>query len=71
MRSTHFGFWSPAIRRVSHSLLRSSSTCEPSDPLSGVVFFNSTLSQGFLDSFFGTVCPQGASDTGLEAKHIP
>lgn len=43
MRSTHFGFWSPAIRRVSHSLLRSSSTCEPSDPLSGVVLGLSEL----------------------------
>jgi hypothetical protein len=38
MRSTRFGFWSPAIRRISRSLLRSSSTCEPSDPLFGVVF---------------------------------
>ena len=37
MRSTCFGFWSPAIRRISRSLLRSSSTCEPSDPLFGVV----------------------------------
>ena len=51
VRSTRFGFWSPAIRRISRSLLRSSSTCEPSDSLFGVVFLFSTFLTDFAMHF--------------------
>ena len=62
MRSTCFGFWSPAIRRISRNLLRSSSTCEPSDPLFGVV--QPTNSD---DGCFSSA----VKNSSIQKRHIP